>query len=520
MRREHGTDVRRQQIARLHCANNIIDWFNDWVWTYDPRNAATGDPSTIPFDLFPRQVEYLLWAQQRVAERQEFLVEKSRDVGMSWLNCGLAIHYWLFRPGFKTTMGSSKEDKVDKRGDPDSLFEKMRMLLWMLPQWQLPVRFSSKAHDNFMRLINPDNGNAITGEVGHNMGRGGRSTLYFIDEAAHIDQAERVDAATLANADSRAWVSSVNGMGNVFARKAVNSYIPKFRFHYTDDPRKSEQWATDKKRVVDPVIWASEYEIDYAASIEGICIPGKFVTAAQALRHMADIEPSAYATAGLDIGAGKARSVFIRRAGPIVDEPIDWGDPDTLATAYKAIELCSNVRSLAFDVVGVGHGAGTIFRSANREAESRQDDSCRFRGLNTGTTPSSMVWPDGRSSVEMFLNRKAELWWLARTMLQRSYEYWLFLKGEDGGQDHAPEDLLILPENPTLATQLSVVRWFRNEKGKIQMESKQQLARRGIRSPDFADALILAIGAPILYPMGSVDSMFVGMLESASEDWP
>lgn len=42
-----------------------------------------------------------------------------------------------------------------------------------------PKGFTEKVHDNYMRIINPDNGATVTGEAGDNIGRGGRTTSTF-----------------------------------------------------------------------------------------------------------------------------------------------------------------------------------------------------------------------------------------------------------------------------------------------------------------------------------------------------
>ena len=44
--------------------------------------------------------------------------------------------------------------------------------------------------------------------------------------------------------------------------------------------------------------------------------------------------------------------------------------------------------------------------------------------------------------------------------------------------------------------QLSLVKWGRNERGKIVIEKKEALQRRGISSPDYADALMLSFVDP------------------------
>ncbi|WP_404589118.1 hypothetical protein, partial [Neisseria gonorrhoeae] len=89
--------------------------------------------------------------------------------------------------------------------------------------------------------------------------------------AAFVANAETVEKALSGNTDCVIWVSSVNGMGNLFARKRHSILKPHqiFRLHWRDDPRKTEEWATAKQASFsDPTTWASEYDIDYSASVE------------------------------------------------------------------------------------------------------------------------------------------------------------------------------------------------------------------------------------------------------------
>lgn len=52
-----NNDPAFRALVLAHAAEDVVDWVRDWVWTYDPRVT----PSIIPFDLFPRQVEFLRW---------------------------------------------------------------------------------------------------------------------------------------------------------------------------------------------------------------------------------------------------------------------------------------------------------------------------------------------------------------------------------------------------------------------------------------------------------------------------
>lgn len=128
-------------------ADGIIYWFNNYVWTYDPRLIGKRDADGkamspyVPFRLWkPRQEEFIRWIHERVEANEEWLVEKSRDTGVSYLCCGYALNRWLFSDGFKTTFGSRKAEYVDKSGQPDSLFEKLRIMGRRLPEESHHVR--------------------------------------------------------------------------------------------------------------------------------------------------------------------------------------------------------------------------------------------------------------------------------------------------------------------------------------------------------------------------------------------
>jgi phage terminase large subunit len=485
-------------------ADGIIYWFNNYVWTYDPRligkKGPDGRPMSpyVPFRLWPRQEAFIRWLHDRVQANEEWLAEKSRDTGVSYLCCGYALNRWLFEPGFKTTFGSRKAEYVDKSGQPDSLFEKLRIMLRRLPDWMLPDGFNMGTHALFMRLMNPANGGIISGEGGEDMGRGGRSSLYIVDEAAFVPNAESVEKALSGNTDCVGWVSSVNGMGNMFARKRHSIMKPHqiFRLHWKDDPRKTDAWAAAKEASLsDPTAWASEYDIDYSASVEGVCIPAKWIESAKIIAQLdpAILQTNADAIVGLDVGAGKAKSVAVTKRGPVVAPPESRGDPDTIGTAHWAIAIAQKMlaRFLKFDSVGVGVGVtSALIRSPTKGLSAEP--------VNVGDTPSERRWEDGKTSEEMFGNLKAEIWWLARVAFQRTHQHRLWIEGkteDQGAKKHALSDLIAMPsgdpESDALCAQLSLPRYFKNEKGKIVIEKKAELARRGVKSPDHAEAFVL-----------------------------
>ncbi len=554
---------RRRELAK--CKADPVYWVNNYVWTYDPRELC----ATRPFDLFLRQEEFLNWLAERDRLQQSGLAEKSRDVGFTWLCAVYALHRWLYYKGDSTGFGSRKLDLVDHKDNPDCIFEKIRFVLRRLPVWMRPRGFDPRQHDKLLTLLNPVNGSTITGEGGSEIGRGGRKSRYFVDEAAYLQNPKTTDAALSQTTRVRIDVSTPNGTGNPFHSKRFNGSVPVFTFHWRDDPRKDDEWyEREKLRIADPVIIAQELDIDYTASIENVCIPAEWVRSAINL----ELKVSGTPNAGWDIAdEGRCKNVLITRHGPVVTGVFDWDKMDLVQSAHRAAAFCNEkgATSLNYDSVGIGAGVRGIFNAA----QNAGGPSSRLStiAVNVGDQPTTSIWPDGKTSRERFRNLRAELWWKLRARFEKTHAYVQNLKLTQDSTDvndspeieideRSPEqiehderldryirdntyrwvktlggefpvydwmedernrrngipnlkdlnnstdikemtDLISIPDNPALIAQLSMPVFFYTETGKVQLESKQDMRKRGISSPDYADALVLAFSyTPVLCP--------------------
>ncbi len=512
--------VMARRIKRLHeiqknpvfikyehelCKNDIFHWVENWVFTFNPQNTGTKISAWLPFEFFPKQVELIKFIDRCYLQQEDGLCVKGRELGYSWCTMTYAVHKWLYFDGFISTFTANLADNVDKIGNPKSLFEKGRTLLKFLPPWMLPNGFKFGEHDAFMRIVNPENGNIIGGESGEEAGRSGRSTMFFIDEAAFIENADRIDAASSANAKTRIWGSTVNGMGNLFARKRFGGKLRPdqiFIMHYKDDPRKDANWVKKEKLRLEPHIFASEHELDFSASVEGICIPAKWVAAAKRLKQLIPLIPELEGISGGDVGGGKAKSTVVHRFGAVVTLPTAWSDPDTIDTAFRMLEsvqtsqfkradsLICRSKVLYFDSVAIGRGVMDVLLKNEQTA-------IMTIPVNTGIEASDVSWEDGKTSKEKFGNLKAELWFIMRERFKSTYEMVLYLLKDPRGIFHPIDELISLPDDEEgpeaiqLAAEISLPKWGRNERGKIMMERKIAMQKRGLASPDFADALVL-----------------------------
>lgn len=514
-------DPEKQRVIRAYCSRDLIAFTNDWVWTYDPRTRH----KYIPFDLWPKQIELLEWlrdtrASSSPGEPVIAVLEKSRDGGASWLIADYFAHAWVFEPGFRGGIGSRKLEYVDKLGDPKSLFWKVRFILDQLPVWMLhPEWVASRKKFDREALIEHPKGATLSGEGGDNIGRGDRTSVYAVDESAFVPRGEAAAQALSATSDFIIHISTPNSAGDNFARMAHNPSIPKFTLHWKDNPRynafqvfneageiieeghgyptkegKCEYpWYERLKKLYPPSQIAREWDINYSSSLDDLIVPYEWARAAVGLV----LPPCGTGRGGLDFeGEGAAYNSLAYVIGPHLKLITQWMEdneitkvnaPDPVQTVRSAISKLpadADLEFLAYDKIGVGLGA--------IGAWARQPEKTRNRlkpvGINTGTPPSKLLYGEKSLGKDLFVNLKAELWWRARMRFQRTFEY-VF-----EGIEYPPEDLISLEpgeETERFIGQLCNVRFFRNDLGRIKVETKEMLAERNVPSPDLADAFVL-----------------------------
>lgn len=330
--------------------------------------------------------------------------------------------------------------------------------------------------------------------------------LYLINDfivthnSAFYEHPERVEASLSQNSDVKIDVSTHSGPGTIFQQKCQSDAYRKFEFDWHDDPRKDQDWYDKQCELHDPVIIAREIDRNPDASIENICIPGHWVKASVALGKMMNwYRPDAEGKGGLDVGGGSAESVFVPRFGSRCYMPIAWKDPDSIniATKSKEIAVQNNIPLINYDSVGVGLGVTSAFRRLT---------GVKTQGINNGSSPSSLKWPDGKYSKDKFSNIKAEMWYLMRDAIRKAYLHYLYVTKHEKGVKQDLDEILLLPDDPKLITQLSQPRREQTESGKIYIEKKSSLLKRGIKSPDRADALALTYVRVSTFTITDIDT--------------
>lgn len=491
----------RRQIRRLYegspdykiaidniCKDDPVLWINTFAWTYDPRLNSVGIPSKLPLVLFPKQEECIRIVDQCMSENRSYMIEKSRAEGLTEILCALDIHHWIYHNGFKGGWGSRTEDMVDKHDDPDTIFVRLRRIIYNLPIGMKPPAYNNRRnrYDNLMRIVNPLNGNSITGDGGANIGRGGRATTYKVDEAAALEHPTSTDEALSYTTNCQGDISTPNGM-NHFYNKIASGKVERITMGWWFNPSKNPEWRTGnrsayspwyelEKRKRDEVLLAKEVDINYQASVDGVMIPPKWVLAAVDFDCVVD---ESVKIGAFDPAAGGAdESAYMSRTGIRLNEAQISPKKTPLEATWDIVEFAEadGINLLSYDRNTIGEDVYPLLTMGERKPKFRLDGI-----YGQSAASDTYIESEDKFAYEKFRNRRGELWWNLRKRFEKTYQH------VNGIAYYPLNELISIPNDPILITEFSAPLMVHSASGKIGVESKLEMRRRGVKSPNRAD---------------------------------
>ena len=194
---------------------------------------------------------------------------------------------------------------------------------------------------------------------------------------------------------------------------------------------------------------------------------------------------------GFDVAdEGDDANATVLRHGSVVTDMQQWRGQDVIYSADKVYLYAQeqNIDRIVYDNIGVGAGVKAQFRRKNGKVQTL--------GFNAGGAvyKPDAKYTDDKKNRDMFANIKAQAWWMVR---DRFYKTWRAVHHGDS----YPEDQLIslsgsLHELEYLTAELSRPQVDYDQNGRVKAESKKDMKKRGIPSPNRADALVMAF-APV-----------------------
>jgi len=242
-------DIILQEDLMAASAQSLLYWINTFAMTFHQFDV---DPETgkriesvyphNPFVTWEIQDDLCNVFEQSLEKAEDILINKTRDMGASWL-CLAFIHWlWLFRPDSQLLEMSRTEDYVDKAGNMKALFQRHDYINQWLPDWMLPpgIGYREKYRSK-MHMLNTYNGSCIDGEsTTQHAASGDRRLVLLLDEFAKVENGADMRSATRDAALMRIINSTVAGPGTEYSKWKNDRTVKVFPLMFWDHPDKGK----------------------------------------------------------------------------------------------------------------------------------------------------------------------------------------------------------------------------------------------------------------------------------------
>lgn len=421
-----------------------------------------------------------IWSRQKdiaqaVRDHRHVAVQSAHGVGKSWVAARI-IAWWLcvHRPGQAFVVSTAPT------------FQQVRAILW---------REIRRAH-NAARL--PGRTNQTEWYLGNELVAFGRkpadydpaafqgihaeAVLAVIDEASGVppDLWDGVEAIVTSDASRVLAIGNPTDPSSRFAEvcnptsgwhnlKISGMESPNFTDEHVPDYIRplllSPMWVEERKAAwgEGSSLYQSRVLGEFPSDTEDGVIPYSWIQACMRDEE----EQGTPIELGVDVGAGGDETVIRERRGKHAGRSWRKRTPDSAQAVNLVLHAIHETGATRVKVDSIGIGWGIVGRL--RELRSEGKHSARIAAINVG---------ERSRRADRFPRLRDELWWEIGRELSRT-----------GGWNLSAID------DETVA-QLTAPRYEIDSSGRVDVEAKEKTRKRLSRSPDDADALILAFTRP------------------------
>jgi hypothetical protein len=285
---------KENRAIAYNLAKDDFKFFADnFVWIQNPRaDERKGEKKEIPFNLYPFQGHAADEIIKAIENGTDIPIEKSRDMGLSWLVMSIFVWGWHFH-GWDSLVGGQKFENVDMVGNVKSLIGKARYVIKRMPVWMRP-KLTKKVHDKNGLLVHPGHGATLAGESNNpNFGRSDRRKAILFDEYSSWTLTDKSAWQSCSSTTlCRIPLSTPNDRGtNCYFYQVVNNAkkkdLPLLTLHWCLHPVfnkemyvndlgevRSPWYDNELNRATDIAQAHQELDINYEASMSGKVFPG------------------------------------------------------------------------------------------------------------------------------------------------------------------------------------------------------------------------------------------------------
>jgi phage terminase large subunit len=394
--------------------------------------------------------------------RRRFAVKAGHGVGKSTVEAWLILWFICFHRRLKCPVTANSQDQL-------------RDVVWAeIARWhrELPPFLKQMVDVTAERVVavaDPEGAFAVARTARPEkpealQGFHAETLSFFIEEASGIDDIIFETAGGALSSDN-AWVFMFGNptRSSGYFHRAFHTNRDSWRTYTIScfqSSRVAPSYAEEMAREYgeDSNVYRVRVLGEFPLSDDNAVIPLNLIEAAVER----DVEPSSAAVVwGLDVARfGDDTTCLAKRRGNQILEPlIEWKKADLMQTVgrviteYEQTPVTKRPGAINVDVIGMGGGVVDRLRELGMPV----------RGINVGESPST----DGHR----YMRLRDELWFKAKDWFQSL--------------------AVTMPQDEALVSELVAPTYRFESTGKLKVESKDDMKKRGIKSPNRADALCL-----------------------------
>jgi len=316
--------------------------------------------------------------------------------------------------------------------------------------------------------------------------------ILWIEEAHNLTKEQwNILKPTIRKEGSEIWVSFNPKLVSDFVYQRFIVNPPKSTrvrlINYPENPFLSETAKQDIAEMIEED--EEEYQHVYLgvprSDDENAVIKRSWLEAAVDAHIKLGLDLSGARSVGYDVAdSGDDKNAAAIFDGAICKEMDEWKAPeDELTQSAKRAWAHVQGGRLIYDSIGVGAHVGSTLKAMNIKT-----GYFKFNAAAAVVTPAQEYAPKVKNG-EKFENLKAQAWQDVADRLRNTFN------AVNKGMKYAPDQLISIssdiPKIERLKTELSSPRRSFSKRGLDMVETKDQLAKRGVSSPNLADAFIM-----------------------------
>lgn len=231
---------------------------------------------------------------------------------------------------------------------------------------------------------------------------------------------------------------------------------------------------------------------------EDSIIKRKWIEAAIDAHIKLNIEPTGSTNLGYDVAdSGNDENAITITKGILAFKINKWKaqEDELRESALKVYNQAKEFEaSITYDSIGVGAGVGSNINEFNKTS-SKQTKAFKFIAGDRVKFPEQ-IYKTNIKNKDMFANLKAQAWWNIADRFRNTFN--AVTKGEIYNEDELISISSSIEHLEDLIIELTTPKKDFDLTGKVKVESKQDLLKRGIKSPNIADSFIMSYQIPII----------------------